>query len=189
MRILIILIGFCCFQLQANPSIHEKFTEYSITPKSIYDLRASLNRASPVRQNGDTFHAYTDTDVSWKFWKHRFNNKCILNEIKTKVDITYTLPKLKQSHASKPILKIWNQYSPALIKHEKGHGQIAIDAAKQIEEVLAQLPAADNCSLLDDQANQKARSILNSYINKHKTYDQITGHGSTQGADLGLYLE
>lgn len=104
------------------------------------------------------------------------------------MNITYTLPNLSKPYTNKQVANIWELYYPALVKHEKGHGKIAINAARKIEKTLLQMPAYSNCDSLSNKANLKAQEILVHFRPKHVDYDKRTDHGKTEGASIELYL-
>jgi len=172
----------------ANPKVIEITNEYIVIAKKPSSLSQVLNDASPVKEDGKIFHAHTDTYVDWKYWWTKRSDYCKLNRVETTVQITYILPKLDISTRNTKVKKIWKKYLPAVVKHEKGHANIAINAAKEIEVELIKMEAYRNCDELSKKANQKAKAILNKYKPQHKTYDIKTDHGKTQGADLGFYM-
>ncbi len=188
MQILFLLVLIYPLQLNAEPKVYETIEEYSVISKSVDNLLSNLNKASPIRQHGSIYHAYTDTYVEWNYkWRNQ-KGSCKLNRVETTVRITYTLPHLLKTSSSRQALNIWNSYYPALVLHEKGHGTIAINAAKQIEKTLLGLPIYTNCDSLNREANLKAHDILARFRLKQANYDTRTEHGKTQGANLELYL-
>ena len=188
MRGLAFLLTILSLQALAYPEIINTNKTYKVIAEDKSSLLSALNKASPILEGGEIFHGYTDTYVNWNYRWDKRENYCKLHSVSTKVKITYTLPDLVNRTNSTDLQNVWNQYYPALVEHEKGHGQIAIDAAIEIEKVLINLPAYPDCDALSTKANATANEILERYRSKHKTYDRETGHGKTQGADIKLYL-
>lgn len=185
---LLIILIILPQQVYAEPILKVEVNEYNIYTKDPDRLLSDLNEGSPVRENGEIYHAYTDTYVDWRYWWDKNEHSCKLNKVETTVNITYTLPRLDENNASSPVIDIWRLYYPALVKHEKGHGQIAIDAARKIENTLIHLPPCSDCSLLSQVAKLKAEEILSNCRPKHQEYDRRTNHGKTEGANIELYL-
>jgi predicted secreted Zn-dependent protease len=188
MRILLLLVLIFPSQLNAEPIVNEKVKEYHVYFNNVDTLLSDIDKASPIRQDGSIYHAHTDTYVKWNYWWDSSEKSCTFNRVQTTVDITYTLPLLRKSSASKQVLDIWRLYYPALVQHEKGHGEIAINAAREIEKTLIQMPSYNNCDSLSQKANLKAQDILARFRPKHMDYDKITEHGKTEGANIKLYL-
>lgn len=180
---------FCSGTLHAETTVIENIEAYEINPRSLEQLVPSLNNASPVRENNKVFHAHTKTHVSWRFWWDSQPHRCKITKTSTTVTINYDLPKLESGCCSASIMDVWNQYYPALLKHEQGHGQIAIDAAEEIERVLLGMPAFEQCKNLEQEANKRAEAVLERFRPEHQTYDGKTGHGRTEGAYIQLYLD
>jgi predicted secreted Zn-dependent protease len=187
-RILILVLAILPLQAYSYPKVDTIENSYTVEANDKGSLLSAINNASPIRESGEVFHAHTDTYVNWNYWWDKRNNYCKLNRVETTVTITYTLPRLSSKTKNAEVKRIWNIYYSALIEHEEGHGQIAIDAAQLIERSLRDLPSYSNCDLLSKKANAKAQWILNKFSQKHFDYDNKTNHGKTQGAYLNLYL-
>lgn len=188
MRILILVLAILPLQAYSYPKVDTIENSYTVEANDKGSLFSAINNASPIREGGEVFHAHTDTYVNWNYWWDKRNNYCKLNRVETTVTITYTLPRLSSKTQDAEVKRIWNKYYPALIEHEEGHGQIAIDAAQVIERGLRNMSSYSSCDLLSKKANAKAQRILDKFSQKHLDYDNKTNHGKTQGAYLNLYL-
>lgn len=182
-----LLIVILPLQAYSYPKVDTIENSYTVEANDKESLLSAINKASPIRENGEVFHAHTDTYVNWNYWWDKRNNYCKLNRVETTVTITYTLPRLFWKTQDAQVQKIWNKYYPALYEHEEGHGQIAIDAAEAIERSLMNMPPFSSCDHLSKKANAEAQRILDEFSKKHRHYDNKTNHGETQGADLNLY--
>lgn len=188
MRILLVFLLIIAPHIHARPLVNQSINEYSVTAKNVSSLVEAVNKASPVRQNGDVFHAHTETYIKWTFWWNNQNDGCKLSRVETEVDITYIFPRLNKSSSGKKVIEIWEKYYSALVIHENGHAEIAIEAAREIESSLLSMPEYRNCNLLSEKANMKAQEILDHTKPKHEHYDRKTRHGKSQGAYLDIYL-
>ncbi len=187
MRLSILLFYLIALPLSSEPEVNEITKTYDVKSNSIRNLLNTINHASPIKQNGLVYHGYTSTRVKWNYWWKQRRGYCKINRVKIKVTISYTLPELNTD--SNDVKQVWAKYYPALLLHENGHGQIAIDAAKEIETKLLQLPGSHSCEQLSEQANASAKRILELAKPKHQDYDQKTEHGKTQGGQLSLYKQ
>jgi predicted secreted Zn-dependent protease len=188
MRLIFIYLILFSSLSHAEPKVIEITNEYIVIAKKPSSLWPALDSASPIKEDGKKFHAHTDTYIDWKYWWTKHSGYCKLNRVETTVKITYILPKLKLSTRNTKVKNIWKKYFPAVVKHEKGHANIAINAAREIEVKLIKMGVYSNCDELSKKANQKAKAILNKYKPQHKAYDVKTEHGKTQGANLDLYI-
>lgn len=170
--------------LKAAPLVNEVIKTYVVHARGLDALRAVLDKSTLVKVNGKTFYAFTDTYVRWHYWWNETKTSCAINKVSTAVDVTYTMPELNENLASLETRHVWKKYYASLILHEKGHADIAIEAALAIEKSLLNMPSSRNCRLLSQQANSRAEKVLEGYRPQHKVYDRETDHGYTQGAYL-----
>ena len=170
------------FALMAEPDISEEFSYYLIYQESPSNISDELAKRSPVKDNGKIFRGHTEWNVNWNYWWQSDNGECRINKVKTDVTIKYTMPKLPDSHKTEQIEKKFNTYYDALMLHEYGHKKSGINAAMEIENVLMNLPAYQDCEELDKIANRKAINIIRKFNKKDIVYDYKTNHGRTQGA-------
>lgn len=157
---------------------------YEVRADTRRNLLALLNEASPIRVNGQVFHAYTSWNVRWRFyWHEQADGRCAI--ARTRIDLTgkMTLPRLAGS-ADRPQEQDFNGYVTALRTHELGHYQFGKEAARAIDQALQGLPQMASCKALERVANRSAREILDSHTARERQYDIDTGHGKTQGAWL-----
>ena len=95
------------------------------------------------------------------------------------------MPKISDSHNVKPeVERVFNQYQSALLKHEQGHKDSGLYAAREIEQKLRSLGACKDCKNLEQAANQTATQIIKKYNERDKNYDLKTDHGRLQGVNI-----
>lgn len=172
------------FLVMAEPDVSEEFSYYLIYPESPSDIANELTTRSPVKENGIIYRGHTEWNVNWNFWWQSDNGECRINKVKTDVDIKYTMPKLPDSYKSERIEKKFITYYDALMLHEAGHKESGVNAAREIEEMLLNLPGYSDCNELDKIANKKATNIIRKFNKKDIVYDYKTDHGRTQGAEI-----
>ncbi|MFY7940762.1 MAG: DUF922 domain-containing protein [Burkholderiaceae bacterium] len=156
---------------------------YTARPAAGATLLEILNTASPVRQNGRTFHAYTSWDVRWTFrWQQGSDGRCAITAVNTKLKAEILLPKVQSAEMG--VAVAFNQYLNSLRAHEEGHLQIARSAAKKIDQKIRSLPTASSCQVLEVEANREGMAILDAAKKEESAYDVYTAHGCQQGACL-----
>ena len=170
----------------ATAAVSEKLETvyYEVRVDTRRNLFALLNEASPVRVNGQVFHAYTSWNVRWRFyWHEQADGHCAITRTYTDLTGNITLPHLAGS-ANRPLQDDFKGYAAALRTHELGHYQFGKEAARAIDQALQGLPQMASCRELERVANRSAREILDSHTARERQYDIDTGHGKTQGAWL-----
>ena len=170
----------------AEPVIKQEYAYYSVSADSKETLLASLNSASPIRENGEVFHGYTKYNIDWHFtWKNQVK-RCQLDEITTTLQLNYTMPKLDSTNQE--VQTVWSNWYPHLNTHEQGHGALAIIIAAKIDEGLHKMGARRDCKRLEDDANQLAYQLIAELNDASELYDEKTNHGETQKAWLYSHL-
>jgi len=167
----------------AGPVVDTEKKYYLVNGQTEKEIRTDLNEKTPIHEGGKSYDAYTKWDVTWRFWWNESSGACEITKLTTKVDIKYTLPK----HAAADSLgaglkKRWKTYRKALIKHEEGHKDFGINAAKGIEDRINSMGVRLTCKQLEGDANEIGNSILAEYRQLEINYDRETNHGMNDGA-------
>lgn len=163
--------------------VDEKFSYYEIDPIGEKTVYKELDGKTPIAIEEQKYLGSTDWNVSWRYYFRNSSNECYINVVYTDVDIKYTMPKLRQKRGvTLDRKRKFDAYYDALLLHEKGHGELAVKAAKEIERVLPKTDPASNCEAVGEKANGVGLQILNKYKQLQEEYDEKTGHGEEQGA-------
>lgn len=186
MKYLVLLVAFFCLAAKADVEVHESFTYYTVTPLSKALLLETVNKSSPIIQNKKVFHGHTAYQIKWQFEWKKHTNGCKLSDIKVDVNLVYTMPKLESS--AKDIQEVWSNWYPNLERHEKEHGQLAIDMAKKIDNALKSLGSFANCSELEKAANAIGNKQMFELKAANEDYDTRTNYGESQKAWLYQHL-
>ncbi len=145
-------------------------------------MRSDLARRGP-KDDGGSHHAFTRWFVRWAYSYDRGPSRCALTEVKITVAVTFIMPDWSAPPEAQPdLVARWNQYRTRLQRHEDGHREHGLGAAKDVLYDLQKLPPASDCDAMNRQANARATGILGRYKQKDKDYDRDTRHGATQGA-------
>jgi len=182
---LLLLTAFTGFALPSLGSVIEKENRewYEVRQLAGTSLLNALNAASPVREMGRTFHAYTGWDIRWSFrWNTSAAGLCSITSVTTNLSVRMTLPRIVSSTSEGATE--FGRYFPALLTHEQGHKAIAVEAANEVDRLIGNLRPAAKCQALEAQANRTGMAILESAKRKGVEYDARTEHGCTQGACL-----
>jgi len=180
---LIILMLLSSVLLFSEPRISVKIDYYKLYSTSQASLRREMNKKGIRWTDGKTYDGFTSWYVKWRYEYYYKNGYCSLEAVDVSVDVEYTLPRwvLKPLGNQKTWIN-WNRYSDALKKHEDGHRDFGIEAARKIEAALLSIGSRPRCDTLGDDASAIAYRILDDFRKKEVEYDRKTGHGRTQGA-------
>jgi len=166
------------------PAISDSIEYRDIVGNNADPLAAALKQVGATSPGGDRFAASTRWQLRWNFRVEQHPGKsCELASAKTELDIHMTLPRwMPPKNASPVLVKRWNTFADALRKHEDGHRDIAIEAARVVtDRAAAALPEKD-CATLKKRLGRVADDTLREYKDKESSYDVTTMHGQTQGA-------
>jgi len=169
--------------LWAEVSEELNYTYYVAHSDRSSSLKSILDASSPVRENGQVYHAYTAWNISWNFqWFENPDGTCSITLVTTKLSGSITLPKLEG--ATSPQRNQFDRYLKSLRVHELGHYDIGRDAALAIDRKILSLPEMLSCKALASAANDIGYGTLAEYKARDDQYDTSTSHGKAQGAWL-----
>ncbi len=167
----------------AEPETSLSNMYYPVAGNTAEQLWADVLAKSPVRQNTKRHVAYTSWHVNWHFWWLEKGGSCQISKVQTRLDIKYTLPRLKQSSSMpESVIARWEIYYVALIEHEQGHKDLGTKAANEIEQRISGMGSRANCNQLEQDANAIGKSVIDKYSRIEKEYDRSTNHGLNTGA-------
>jgi predicted secreted Zn-dependent protease len=166
------------------PDIQDSIEYRDITGSSADALAAALRQVGASNENGDRFAASTRWQLRWNFRVEQHPGaNCVLASAKTELDIHMTLPRwMPPKNASPVLVKKWNTFADALRKHEDGHRDIAIEAARVVTDRAGAAQSEADCATLKKRLERIADDTLREYKDKESSYDVTTLHGQTQGA-------
>lgn len=161
-----------------------EFRYYDVPLREGEDLRSALNRASTIREAGDTFHARTDwsAQADYRWWKES-DGRCRITNSHVTLAIVITLPRLA-ADAPAATRARFDSYLVRLREHEDGHTRVARETAFAIESRIRSLPEAKSCEALEASAEAARKALMDEAREREKRYDRDTQHGATQGARL-----
>jgi predicted secreted Zn-dependent protease len=183
------MAGIALATLAASAGGHAGVSEqvehryYEVDQRSGEPLLAALNAASPVRDGGRIFHAYTAWTVRWQFrWNAAPGGTCRITAVTTRLAVTMTLPRLRSTDAL--AAADFRRYYPALLLHEEGHRSLARGVAQEIDRRIEALPPMERCGDLEREANRLGHELVEAAKQREIEYDRSTRQGCTQGACL-----
>lgn len=168
------------------PEVHDTVEYRDIAGNDQDALVAALKRTGSTNANGDRFAADTRWQLRWNFRvEQQPGASCRLLSARTDLDVHMTLPRwIPPKNASPVLVKRWNIFADALRKHEDGHRDIAIEAARVVTDRAGAAQPENDCKTLKQRLQRIADETLREYRDKESSYDVTTLHGQAQGASF-----
>jgi predicted secreted Zn-dependent protease len=182
---LVALFATCASAAELEaPAIQDSIEYRDIVGNSEDALAAGLKQVGATNKSGDRFAASTRWQLRWNFRVEQHPGaSCALASAKTDLDVHMTLPRWTPPRNASPVLvKRWNTFADALRKHEDGHRDIAIEAARVVVDRVGKASPERDCATLKKNLGRVADDTLREYKDKESSYDVTTMHGQTQGA-------
>ena len=182
---ILLLLAYALLPGAAMAKAHENlvYSYYEVKARSDQPLSAQLYAASPIKEEGQTFHGHTNWTLQWTLKLSADKSGfCRISSAKTQLHAVVILPKLDGANTQQ--LASFDRYVAALQQHELGHYKIAEQAAQAIEHKLHAVKGMRNCATLQAYANKNAQRTLDYFNEKNRQYDRETNHGQMQGAWL-----
>lgn len=157
------------------------FAYYDIEGDSPHTLSAALATHGP-EYGGHRFFGMTEWSLSADYRVDKTAAGCTLADITVMIDVETQLPHWRESWRSDGALRTeWYRFLGALDRHERGHRDLAREAADAVRRHLAEFKT-DNCTTVRREAHWVAVDVMNDFDARHRAYDLSTGHGHSQGA-------
>ncbi len=169
---------------QAEPKVTVKREYYTISGKTVADLRREMDHKGILEENGRHNDAYTSWEVSWRFnYQPNAERRCAITSVSTRVEVKYWFPRWENpKDAAQDVRDRWEGYMSALLAHEDEHKNFGISAAHDIEAAILRMAPAPDCAILTQEANALGDNILDQYTAVEIEFDRNTNHGINQGA-------
>lgn len=166
-----------------NPAVTEKYEYYEIRGNDARELRRQMKKNGTKWDDGKTYDSVTSWNVRWDYDYHCGGPGCTVDSFKTKVNITFRYPKwVRAEDASSELIEKWDRYMKNLVLHEKGHADMAVQAAAELGRAVSELPPAPSRADLDRAVKTLARDWNAKLSSDQRAYDAATTHGRSQGA-------
>jgi predicted secreted Zn-dependent protease len=164
--------------------VFTSYAYYDVGGSSISDLASQISQLGP-RENGTRWAAATTWSLDWRYAHLATDNTCRALNPTVTVNVTFALPRWAAAASASPIAtSAWYAFSDAVLHHEQGHRDLAIEAGNELLAALWRQPAAASCAEYDLGVRALVQGIVEDYQSRQTEYDLWTGHGVAQGAVL-----
>ena len=147
---------------------------YDISGSTENELRDQLDALGPVGYDGYKGDSTTKWYITWH-WPTHPDGSCQMDQTAVSYEIKVIFPRWQPTEGvSAQLVARWEQYTAALIEHEKGHVDLVVLNVPKVAEVVK--------SARCEAANTVGEMVLAEIHKQEVEYDATTNHGATQGA-------
>jgi predicted secreted Zn-dependent protease len=130
------------------------------------------------KQREEEYSAYAQPAFKYSFTWVKQGDYCAITDVKVHLHITYMYPRLANS-TGKHTQEWWDDQLEKLAIHEKIHGRIARESARELERELLKLKDL-TCSNVKNAVSNRANFIFRKHKRRQEDYDRLTEHGLKQ---------
>ncbi len=165
------------------PVVKEKYEYYKVCGICEKDLDCDLKEKCITFTDGKKYDSITIWKINWDYGYNNTANTCKADTFTVNVEVTFRLPKWAPTDkAPQALVDKWDTFVRNLLTHEKGHRDLAVEAAAKLARSVAELPPMETCADLDKNVRALGRERMKELKEEEKRYDVTTNHGRTQGA-------
>lgn len=170
----------------AGPAILTNTDYYAIEGRTPRELMQQMSALGPYDKDGkERFWAHLTWLVTWRYEHRQSGDQCRITSVTTDLRLDYVLPRWTNHDEAEPAFQaLWRTFFTALRSHEDQHARHGIDAAREIDAALRNLPGQPTCTELERAANARAGAIADDYAARDVAFDEATRHGSTEGVTM-----
>jgi predicted secreted Zn-dependent protease len=162
-----------------NPGANVGTDHYDIFGTTWEELRGQIDAKGP-----EGFWGSAQTGVGYTL-KARpgAQGLCVVDRdsIRATSEARMHLPNWRNRREGSAALQTqWDGVYRSLELHERGHVRINLDAVREIERTVMNIPAEPGCVTVELEAGRRAEAILNRLREQQRAYDKETDHGRSQ---------
>ncbi len=158
---------------------------FDVFGSNIREVIISMGENGPVQTTGygagKRGAASLAAGFGYRWFTKNTADGCILTRASATIDITLKLPKwVDKASATVQDQKMWDLYQKFVKRHEQGHINIALKAAREFQAELAQPQSAPSCPELGDKINVLVEAARQKKKEANADYHKRTDFGNTQ---------
>lgn len=158
---------------------------FDVFGSNIREVLISIGENGPVQTTGygagKRGAASLAAGFGYRWFTKDTADGCILTRASAIIDITLKLPNwVDEASATIQDQKMWDLYQKFVKRHEQGHINIALKAAREFQAELAQPQSAPSCPELGDKINVLLEAAKQKKTEDNADYHKRTDFGNTQ---------
>lgn len=160
-----------------NPGTSLQNVYYDIRGVTFEDLRREIAAKGPEGRWWGT----AQTRLTYQYTTRSGKEGCIVDTVRANADSQVRLPRwVNRFEGERSAQDRWDAAFRSLDLHERGHVQISVDGAKELERVLREIPPQQTCDATDGEIKSRYRAIMDRIHERQRLYDLETDHGRKQ---------
>lgn len=183
--------ALCCHPAGRHPDllpgsrIGESSPYYPACGNTATGLTASLASNGPLHPRGRNAWGLGAWQMHRHYPRRLVNGQCQLLEPRLALNLRVVLPQWRTTaSAASGLRRWWQQAQRQILTHELEHHRPSHQAAAHAQHQRQQLPAADNCALLDRQAQTILRQASQQARQASLQFDLAGDYGARDGPGL-----
>lgn len=158
---------------------------FDVFGSNIREVSVSIGENGPVQSSGygagKRGAASLAAGINYRWFTKNTADGCILARAIAIIDITLKLPNwVDKTSATVQDQKMWDLFQKFVKRHEQGHINIALKAAREFQAELAQPQSAPSCPELGDKITVLVETARQKRTEYNADYHKRTDFGNTQ---------
>jgi predicted secreted Zn-dependent protease len=160
-----------------TPGASTKIEYYDVRGTTWDALAQEIQAKGPEGQ----WWGKASTNISYKYTYLQAANACRIQTAHVDADSTVHLPNWANRFEGSAALQAqWDNSFRSLELHERGHVQISVQSAREMERMLKTLPEQSTCGELQAKVKAEAARIYKEHDDRQAAYDAENDHGRKQ---------
>jgi len=171
--------------VKIEPKTSVNFRFYDLDAATPAQLSSSLLRQAPLGQAGRRAVGRAIYKVDWQLDTSQRKGACYLYGVKVKTQVDVLVPNwLQLSKLNADAQERWNGFLGSMLEYEAWHKDLVLSTSERIGQGIADLPKAESCQLLRQQADALGRQELEDARQQVRRYQKETANGKHLGMSL-----
>lgn len=149
-----------------------------------YDIRGTTLdalRREIAGKGPEGWWGMATTRMTYRITTRQTAAGCAIATVRASADSRVRLPRwVNRAEATAPVQDQWDVIIRTLDLHERGHVQIHLDGAKELERSILDMSEETSCDLIQAEAKRRHDAVANRVRDRQVTYDRETDHGRIQ---------
>lgn len=159
-----------------NPSSSLKVDHYEVRGTTWAVLEREIGSKGPEGWWGNA-----NTQIGYELDSKPAGGACRVASAHVKADARIHLPSWANRYEGSAKLQAqWDSVYRSLDLHERGHVQISLDGAKEMERALNSIPEQPTCDAVAAEGRRRAEQVWAAVARRQAAYDAETQHGRNQ---------
>lgn len=149
-----------------------------------YDIRGTTLEAlrrEVAKKGPEGWWGMASTRMTYRITTRQTAAGCAIDTVRASADSRVRLPRwVNRAEAPAAVQDQWDSMIRTLDLHERGHVQISLDGARELERSILDMSEEASCELINAEAKKRHDAVAIRVRERQVTYDRETEHGRKQ---------